>query len=157
MIKRDLKINSYVIKQVLELCEKAYPEEACGIIIGPKDKNDAIGIFPVKNIQNELHAKDPERYPRDAKTAYNMDPKDFALVETECKIKDFEYKIFYHSHPDHGVYFSDEDKEIAAPWGEPSFPEVGHMVVSVEKGKAQGASEFYWEDETKEFVERKLV
>lgn len=156
MKERDLKINAYVINQVMALSEKAYPEEACGIIIGPKGKNDAIGVFPVKNIQNDLHEKDPQRYPRDAKTAYNMDPRDFKLVETECALKNFEFKIFYHSHPDHGVYFSDEDKEIAAPWGEPSFPEVGHMVVSVEKGQATGASEFYWNDEKKDFVERKL-
>jgi proteasome lid subunit RPN8/RPN11 len=116
----------------------------------------AIGVFPVKNIQDELHAKDPVRYPREARTAYQMDPKEVRIVEHEAQISDFDIKLFYHSHPDHGVYFSDEDKAMACPWGEPSYPEVGHLVIGVEKGKAVAASEFFWNEAKKDFEERKL-
>lgn len=155
-MQRDLKISSYVLDMMLRHGERAYPDEACGIVIGPKSKRVALGVFPIKNIQNELHAKDPQRYPREAKTAYFMDPKEVKIVEHEAKIKNFEIKLFYHSHPDHGVYFSDEDRAMACPWGEPSYPEVGHIVISVEKGQATAASEFFWNTEKQDFEERKL-
>ena len=136
--------------------EKEYPNEACGIVIGPKGIEKAIGVFPIRNIQDELHAQDPKRYTRSATTAYQMDPKDVKIVEREAESKGFETKLFYHSHPDHGVYFSEEDRAIACPWGEPSYPEVGHVVISVEKGKAVAASEFFWNPAKKDFEERKL-
>jgi proteasome lid subunit RPN8/RPN11 len=155
-MQRDLQISSYVLDMMILRAEKEYPNEACGIVIGPKGIQKAIGVFPIPNIQDELHAQDPQRYPRQAKTAYQMDPKEVKIVEKEAASKDFETKLFYHSHPDHGVYFSEEDKAIACPWGEPSFPEVGHVVISVEKGKAVAASEFFWNPEKKDFEERKL-
>jgi proteasome lid subunit RPN8/RPN11 len=155
-MQRDLKISSYVLDMMLRHAEREYPNEACGIVIGPKGKTNALGVFPVKNIQNELHAVDPERYPREAKTAYFMDPKEVKIVEHEAEKADFDTKIFYHSHPDHGVYFSDEDKAMACPWGEPAYPDVGHIVIGVEKGEAKAASEFFWNEEKKDFEERKL-
>jgi proteasome lid subunit RPN8/RPN11 len=155
-MQRDLQISSYVLDMMILRAEKEYPNEACGIVIGPKGIHKAIGVFPIPNIQDELHAKDPERFPRTATTAYQMDPQQVKIVEKEAQSKDFEVKVFYHSHPDHGVYFSEEDRAIACPWGEPSYPEVGHVVISVEKGKAVGASEFFWNPEKKDFEERKL-
>ena len=61
--------------------EKDYPNEACGIVIGPKGKPNAIGVFPIPNLQDELHAQDPERFPRRATTAYQMDPEGVRIVE----------------------------------------------------------------------------
>lgn len=136
--------------------EKDYPEETCGILLGPQEIDKAIGVFPIKNIQNELHEKDPERYSREAKTAYFMDPKEVKIVEKEAKDKDFEVKIYYHSHPDHGVYFSEEDKAMACPWGEPNDPNVGFLVIGVDQGKTKGASLFSWSEDKKDFLERKL-
>ncbi len=136
--------------------EKDYPNETCGMVIGPKGINKAIGVFPIKNIQDELHLKDPERYPRKANTAYFMDPAEVKIVEKEAADKDFEVKIYYHSHPDHGVYFSEEDKAMACPWGEPNDPNISFLVIGVDKGKTQGASLFYWDESKKDFAERKL-
>jgi len=155
-MKRDLKISSYVLDQMILHGQREYPNEACGIVIGPKGKKIALGVFPIKNIQDDLHRKDPVRYPREAKTAYQMDPVGVKIVEKEAEDKGFEIKLFYHSHPDHGVYFSEEDQAMACPWGEPSYPEVGHVVISVEKGEGKAASEFYWNPDEKKFEERKL-
>jgi proteasome lid subunit RPN8/RPN11 len=155
-MQRDLQISGYVLDMMLRQAEREYPHEACGLVIGPKAKRIALGVFPVKNIQDALHDQDPRRYPRDSKIAYQMDPKEVKSVEKEAESKGFETKLFYHSHPDHGVYFSEEDKAMACPWGEPSFPEVGHIVISVEGGKAVAASEYYWNPEKQDFEERKL-
>ncbi len=149
-------ISEYVLKQICLHSEREYPFEACGLIIGPTHKENAIGIFPIRNIQNDLHAQDPEKYTRDAKTAYYMDPKQMNIVAREAKDKDFDTKVVYHSHPDHDVYFSAEDKLMAAPWGEPNDPKIAWVVISVKEGKAQAASEFTWDEEKKDYVERKL-
>lgn len=149
-------ISEYVLKQVCQLSEKAYPSEACGIIIGPKQHHNAIGVFPIKNIQDELHEKDAEKYPRTSKNAYYMCPTEMKKIEKEAEHKGFEFKVIFHSHPDHGVYFSDEDKLMAAPWGEPNNPNLHWLVVSVGHGKATAASLFSWDDEKKDYIERKM-
>lgn len=136
--------------------EMDYPNETCGIVLGPRGTEKAIGVFPIKNIQDELHQKDPEKYSRKATTAYFMDPQQVKIVEKEAADKDFEIKIYYHSHPDHGVYFSEEDKAMACPWGEPNDPNVSFLIIGVGKRKAVGASLFYWNWDKKDFLERKL-
>jgi len=155
-MSKDVEISSYVLDMMIHHAEKQYPNEACGIVMGPKGKKKAIGVFPIKNIQDQLHEKDPEKYTRNAATAYFMDPKELKIVEKEAADKDFDFKLIYHSHPDHGVYFSDEDKAMACPWGEPNDPNLGHVVLGVEKGKIFGASLFYWSEGDKDFLERKL-
>ncbi len=149
-------ISEYVLKQICLHAEREYPNEACGMIIGPQGKENAIGVFPIRNIQDELHQQDSKKYPRDARTAYYMDPKQLRVVEKEAADKKFDTKVIYHSHPDHEVYFSDEDRLMAAPWGEPNHPGVSWIVISVQNGTAKAASEFFWEEEKKEYVERKL-
>jgi len=153
---KDLQISGYVLDMMIYQAEKDYPNETCGMVIGPKGMNKAIGVFPIKNIQDELNAKDPQRYPRKATTAYFMEPKEVKIVEKEAQSNDFELKIYYHSHPDHGVYFSEEDKAMACPWGEPNDPRVGFLVIGVDKGRTSGASLFYWHEAKKDFLERKL-
>lgn len=149
-------LSEYVLKQISLHAEREYPREACGMIIGPKGKENAIGVFPVRNIQEELHRENPEKYPRDAKTAYYMDPDQVKIVEKEAASKDFELKAVYHSHPDHEVYFSKEDRYLAAPWGEPNHPEVSWIVISVVEGHAEAMSEFVWDAEKKDYMEKKL-
>ncbi len=148
--------SEYVLKQICKHAEREYPSEACGMIIGPIGKENAIGIFPIKNIQDELHKTDPQKYTRDSRTAYYMDPKQMRIVEHEAKSKNFETKVIYHSHPDHDVYFSDEDKLMAGPWGEPNDPKLAWVVISVKNGQAVALSEFSWDEEKKDYVERKL-
>ena len=150
------QFSEYVLRQICLHAEREFPREACGMIIGPLGKEHAIGIFPIRNIQDELHAEQPEKYTRDAKTAYYMDPTEQKIVEAEAKDKDFEVKVIYHSHPDHDVYFSDEDRYLAAPWGEPNHPNLSWIVISVKQGKAAALSEFAWDAEKKDYVERKL-
>lgn len=153
---KNLQISSYVLDMMIFHAEKDYPNETCGIVIGPRGKNNALGVFPVANLQDALHLKDPARYPRKATTAYHMDPDGVRIVEKEAASQGFEIKVYYHSHPDHGVYFSEEDKAMACPWGEPVNPDIGFLVIGVDQGKATAASLFYWEKEKQDFLERKL-
>lgn len=141
--------------QIFHECEKRYPEEACGFVIGHGIK--ATRVVPAVNIQNAVHVRDPKRYPRDAKTAYSIDPKEMERVKREAEGKGETIGAIFHSHPEHDVYFSPEDRGMAAPWGEPLFPDQSYLVVSVYGGKVKGASEFYWDASKRDFVEKKIT
>ena len=51
---------------------REYPHESCGLVLtrGAERRRDAVSQHP-----EELHAQDPARHPRDARTAYYIDPQ----------------------------------------------------------------------------------
>lgn len=100
--------------RVFAHCESAYPEEACGILVGP-EMGAPDAVFPCANIQNALHAADPAQHPRDARTAYRVDPADLFAVTRAIRGDGRVFKAIFHSHADVGAYFSDEDQRQAAP------------------------------------------
>ena len=148
-------VNKLLLQKIFEESCRCYPEEACGFVLGKG--GEASEVIPVKNIQNELHAKDPKRYPRDAKIAYTIDPREMDQIQKKVASSGQTIVSIFHSHPEHGVYFSEEDKGMAAPWGEPLFPELSYLVVSVYAGEVKNASEFYWDKNKKDFTERKII
>ena len=128
-----------------------YPYECCGIIIGLAESKDDDILFRCTNIQNKLHEMDPEAYPRDAKTAYNIDPRELFEIFNQIKTKEMTLKIFYHSHPDHDAYFSDEDKKMALFDGEPTYPDAKYLVVSVYDKVVRDEAWFEWNSQTRSF------
>lgn len=153
-----LEITQELLNLIYAEGEKQYPNESCGFILGRvHSKREAVEVVCVPNMQNELHQQDAVRYPRDAKTAYAINPKDMESITKDAKSRGLAIIAIFHSHPEHGVYFSDEDKGMAAPWGEPLFPDLSYVVVSVYGGKVKNASDFYWDDRQKDFVEEKIL
>lgn len=96
-------------------CEKHYPEEACGLLVGPPDGVVATACRPCANVQNRLHAEDPGAHPRDARTAYRIDPRELFDLTRQVRDQGLAFKAIFHSHADVGAYFSDEDQRQAAP------------------------------------------
>ena len=139
------------LEQIRNHALEEYPSECCGIIAGLTEtkKNDV--LFRCTNIQNKLHEMDSETYPRNAKTAYNIDPRELFKVFNEIGSKGMILKIFYHSHPDHDAYFSDEDKKMALFDGEPTYPDAKHLVVSVYNNIVKGEALFGWSSKTRSF------
>ena len=142
-----------MVKQAIE----KYPDEACGLLIGEKGQDSASEFVPCRNIYNEMHAKYPETYPRDARTAYLIDPKEQQEVFREAEKNGQEVKAIVHSHTDHDAYFSAEDRLVATPWGEPNYPGVAYIVVSIRNRKLKEINEFFWDEKKREFVERKII
>ena len=56
------------------------PRECCGIVFGPKAEAVADRATPCDNIQDRLHAEDPARFTRDARTAYNFEARDIFKI-----------------------------------------------------------------------------
>lgn len=96
-------------------CEKEYPHEACGLLVGPPDAPKATDCRPCANVQNRLHAENPRENPRDARTAYRIDPRDLFDLTRRTRDEGLAFKAIFHSHADVGAYFSDEDQRQAAP------------------------------------------
>ncbi len=103
-----------LLDQVYAHCEAGYPEEACGILTGPENGPPS-RVFPCTNLQNQLHADDPKAHPRDARTAYRIDPKDLFAITRDIRQSGQVFQAIFHSHADVGAYFSDEDQRQAAP------------------------------------------
>ena len=130
--------------------EATFPEECCGVILG-SDGGDE--VHRLENIQNRLHATDPETFPRDARTAYTLDPKELEAVLEQAKCRGLTFKALYHSNPDHDAYFSAEDKACATPFGEPTYPDTAQIVISVMDGKAGRVAVYAWDADAGDFVE----
>jgi adenylyltransferase/sulfurtransferase len=129
-------------QQIVAQAEREYPSECCGAIL-VKDGSPETRLFlPCRNIQDELHAREPDRYPRTARTAYHIGPDGFRVIDD--KVGEGYRPLIYHSHIDAGAYFSDTDKRIALFQGEPLYPNVIYLVVSVMQGKVAEANAFTW-------------
>ena len=130
--------------------QQCFPDECCGIVLA----HDAQEIVqPLENIQNKLHALDPETYPRTAVIAYAMDLNELERVIDHGARSGAKLKAFYHSHPDHDAYFSAEDKLFASPFGEPTFPNAAQIVVSIYGREVKRICAFAWSEARSDFVE----
>ncbi len=131
-----------------------YPDECCGIVIGNPADNERDKLFRCTNIQNKLHAMDPAAHPRDAKTAYFIDEKELLHITREAQDEGLVIKLFYHSHPEHDAYFSEEDVRRALFFDEPAYPDARYLVISVYNKDIKEQALFEWSDASKTFEQR---
>lgn len=141
---------------IVAQAEREFPFECCGFIIGD---NSVEEVRPIANIQNAMHAKDPASFPRDARTAFLMDPKQHLAVMNELDARKLALRVVYHSHPDHDAYFSPTDRAQACSFDptEPDYPDTVYIVLSIRVGKFARAAAFVWNSEEKEFAETPLT
>ena len=115
-----------------------YPNECCGVIL---TRGAERRIVPCRNVQDQMHARDPITFPRTARNAYYMDPID-ALKLNRLVDQGFEFSVIYHSHPNAGAYFSETDRAQALIRGEPAYPSAAYVVVSVIGGEVKSLAAF---------------
>lgn len=125
-----------------------YPEESCGVIVV---KGAERRLLRCRNIQNELHARDPQRNPRNARTAYHIDPQDLLRIG-RLESEGFGVAVIYHSHVDAGAYFSETDRRQALIGDEPAYPGTCYLVTSVMGGRVEATSAFRWDAARRDFV-----
>ena len=134
-----------------EHARRDYPNECCGIVYGPRGTPVADRPTACENIQDRLHAEDPARHTRDARTAYNFDSRAIFALQKSLR-GETPAKIVYHSHVEVGAYFSDTDQAAAVFDGEPAYP-VDYVVIDVAAGGPRGARQFTWSAEAQKYVE----
>jgi len=137
----NLELTPAALANSYAEAQRCYPEEACGLILGPADGPLCDEARACQNQQNRMHQLDPERFPRDATTAYCLGLKDLRILE-DSAASPRPVKIIYHSHVDRGAYFSDEDRRAALFFdGTPTYP-VDYLVISCHKDGVHGAKLF---------------
>ena len=131
---------------------REYPHESCGLILTSGGERR---VIPCRNIQEELHAQDPARHPRDARTAYFIDPQDLLRIG-RLEAEGFAVAVIYHSHIDAGAYFSETDRRQALFGEDPMYPDAAYIVSSV-RGEASGprvddTAAFRWDPPRRDFA-----
>ena len=133
---------------------EGFPEEVCGVLFAAPEGQV---VRRMTNVQNALHAADPVANPRDARTAYQFDGAELLDVTRQGDEPGWRIVLFYHSHPQHGAYFSDTDKSRALFGGEvelgPAFPGVAYLVISVYDRVVRDRKTFAWDEAAEDFVE----
>ena len=117
-----LEISRKFFDLILEESRKEYPNEACGVILGPTGSGKALRIKPMPNA-----AQSP--------IFYEFDSKDLLRLYREVDDLDEEIVVIYHSHPDSEAYPSRTDIAYA---GEPA----AHYVLVSTRQEIAPASEF---------------
>ena len=147
-----VRIPRAQLEKIYAQAAEEHPAECCGLLtVGPT--GGASRAHPCVNIQDRLHTENPQEYPREARIAYFIDPKQLLTIITEAERAGGAVSGFYHSHIDCDAYFSDEDKERALTWDEPAYPDAIHLVVSVFEDGVKGHKAFGWNAKVAVFEE----
>jgi proteasome lid subunit RPN8/RPN11 len=148
-----IHLQAHTWDTICRHAQQTFPEECCGAILSRAGVEE---VCRITNIQNAMHAKDPQGYPRNATIAYFMDPRELLAVLKEADSGRAVLKAFYHSHPNHDAYFSAEDKARALFGDEPSYPDSAYLVVSIYDREVRAMRAYTWDEEKKDFVETAL-
>ena len=151
MIEVDQTAWGLIEAHALEI----YPDECCGLLV--KNAGGGSIVHACENIQNKLHAQDPEAHPRTARTAYRMDDLQVSRILTATEDAGGKLSAIYHSHVDCDAYFSEEDQTAAQFFGEPAYPGVTYLVVSVIDGEVKNRKAFSWSDDSGQFEDVPLT
>jgi proteasome lid subunit RPN8/RPN11 len=133
-----------------------YPAECCGVLLVRPGATEDRRLLACRNIQDELHARDPGRFPRTARTAYYIAHEDLLQIARR-EGEGFEVRVIYHSHVDAGAYFSETDRRNAMVDGVPAYPQATYVVVAVAEGRVADTRAHRFSAETHEFVEIPLA
>jgi len=146
-----LRFAKGIVEEMARHACETFPEECCGVVLA-REGGDL--LRRCTNIQNRLHAQDPIAHPRDARTAYNIEPKELLHIHREVEDRGWAIKAIYHSHPDHEAYFSEEDRAAALDTGgDPLYGDAAYVVVSVVARRVRRMKAFAWNPAAKDFVE----
>lgn len=130
-----------------------YPSECCGAIVV---RGEERRLLRLRNVQDEKHREDPDRFPRDSRTAYYVHGDDALMLE-RLPDEGFSIAAVYHSHIDVDAYFSATDKRQALLGQDPKkcdpmFVEAVWLVVSVVSGRVQAIGSFRWHPIERDFL-----
>jgi proteasome lid subunit RPN8/RPN11 len=80
-----LEISRAFVDAIVEQSRREYPDECCGVILGPVGSDKALRLKPMINAAH-------------SPTFYEFDPKDLLALYREIDDNDEEIVVIYHSH-----------------------------------------------------------
>jgi proteasome lid subunit RPN8/RPN11 len=148
---RDRVLNPSTLRDVQAHAVDEYPSMCCGLVIADYAGNQS--VHRCRNIQDELHERDPIRNPQTSTTAFQMSDSQVIGILEDAECSGDRLLGFYYSHMNSEAGFSEQSRSAALYLGEPAFPGVCYIVVSVMGGVARDVKEFIWDARRKDFVE----
>lgn len=118
----SLTISRAIVDAILEQSRAEYPDECCGVILGPVGADTPVRHLPMINAAH-------------SPTFYEFDPKDLLALYREVDDNDEEIVVIYHSHTETEAFPSRTDIAYA---GEPG----AHYVLVSSRKEIAPAIEF---------------
>ena len=144
----SLRINRALEQIAVEACRKAYPDEGCGLLIGPApadfDKSGrAVAVDEVRPL--------PNGWDSSAKTnRYLIDPRTLAKIEAELSGSGRGVVGFFHSHPNAPAWPSPFDLMMA-------WPCLSYWIIRVEHGNAADSRSWQRTEDARSFIEEEIL
>ena len=144
----SLQVTRALEQIVVEACEKAYPDEGCGLLIGAvPDGIDKVGRAVVVDEARPL----PNGWDSSAKTnRYLIDPRALAKIEEELSGSGRGVVGFFHSHPNAPAWPSPFDLMMA-------WPCLSYWIVRVEQGKSADSRSWQRTEDSRSFIEEEIL
>ena len=80
-----LTISQSIVDAIVQQSRDEYPDECCGVVLGPIGANTPVRLKPMANAAH-------------SPTFYEFDPKDLLALYREVDDNDEEIVVIYHSH-----------------------------------------------------------
>lgn len=149
---KNVVVPAAHLKAMKVQAEAGYPRECCGLLLVEGVSGSFSRLVPCRNVQDEMHRRDPRAFPRDSRSAYYIDPEELLRVHHEMQRTGESIGLIYHSHIDAPPVFSTEDRNLAAPNGEPLFEKTLYLVIEVREGRAESTKIYGWDRERGDFA-----
>jgi len=119
-----MKITAAAMEAVRAHGAEGYPNEICGVLVGPRGGRTATEAKRARNLIVER-----------SRDRYEIDPADHLRIQREADGDGHDIIGYYHSHPDHPAQASRFDTERA-------WSGYVYVIVSVANGKPVDANAF---------------
>jgi len=140
--KPVVRLPSERLLDVYAHARECYPEECCGLLIGPPAGRITRGVR-CTNVQSQRHARGESEL--DARHGFWIHEGELARALREADERGERILIVYHSHVDTAAYLSHTDRDGAlGPDGQPLWPGAAQLVVSVCEGTVEQTALFQW-------------
>ncbi len=139
--------------EVFQHARECYPEECCGLLIGPEAAPLPTRFVRCTNVQSQRRSKGESEL--DARHGFWIDEQELLQALRTAEERGEALRVVYHSHIDTPAYLSHSDLQGAVgPDGSPLWPGVAHLVVSVREDGVHEAAVFDWSEEAGSFLGR---
>jgi proteasome lid subunit RPN8/RPN11 len=105
-------------REMVNHAQVTYPNECCGAMLGTIDGDR-------KTVSHAIALDNAHDGPQAA--FYQLRPEDLLRADREARDRKLDLIGIYHSHPDCGAYFSENDLKNSCPW-------YSFVVLSIQQG-----------------------
>ena len=127
-----IRIEEQAWQAMLAHAVETYPRECCGVLLGQESETEGRTVTEARACRNAYEGDQSDRF--------LIDPRDQLAAERKARTEGLDVLGYFHSHPDHGMYFSATDLKNSWPW-------YSNIVLSIRKGVFEEAGAFRANDD----------